>query len=489
MQPLATYLLAIFFLVYLAIFTRLGRLPLFWIFFPWIFAFLPIWTGIITYHNPPVDISTSMFIAANLFAITAGYAIVIYMKNFPPPLFSNTKKVSLHHSTICSFQISDSRSLEIRAYGKLIDTLVILGALGSIFFIFDALFVTGFARGNAFEVRQMFVESNVNPLRQLAPILAMGCFVSLLALFWFGSEVLKKRSKWYAIVAISIIAFSILSAGRQAIFQFMLFSFSAWLVTKPRRVQLKIKRKKLVAVALFLVISVELSARMLALSSERSTTLLEDQIGILLSIFGAEFHPSVAFFVESLNPELSVGFTTAILYFSSQLSSLAAIHDPGAVSTWATGMGAYEFPWLYRRLGFLGLPGLEEILSFRRTYLFDSGFMSVSWSTALAVFLHDFGYFGTFVYSFFVGILGGYFYENHKRKQSFFSFCLLIASYSYLFYMIIFPLSSDTIFFFFVVVVWFLDRRYVKKKNGIRHLRGFSFRSRRPRIDPTVKHF
>lgn len=438
--------------------TRLGKLPVFWIFAPWIAAFAPVWLGVINYTNPPVRTEVTVFVLSHLLIVCFGYAVSFSARGTSGAV-NHAQSAVAPHAGLAPLQL---RKLEFARLAPVIDSLVLIGCAGSLLFIIDALFVSGFATGNAFETRLNFIESGSSYLGRIAPMLAGGCYVALIAIFWFGGATLGPRLPFYAAAAASITAFSILSAGRQAIFQFLLFSLIAWVLTRNLVRIDRAKFKKLLVRAIFAVLAIVLVWQMVALSSERNSGRIADITAYLLFIFGAQLNLEVLEFLQRLPAELGVGLVTALLYFSSQLSSLAAFMDAAAAETWATGFGAYQFPWLYRRFEILGIPSVLEILELRRDYLRSQGYMSVSWSTSLAVFVNDFGYIASFIYSFGVGLIGGTIYLRFISRKTFFSFCLVIASYSYLFYMIIFPLSSDTIFFFFVLMVWFLDRQYFK---------------------------
>lgn len=456
MTALLLYCLVIATLSSVALLTRIGKLPVFWIFAPWIAAFAPVWLGVIQYTNPPVRAEVAVFVLSHLLIVCFGYAVAFSARR-NSGVTVTTQGAAPPQDEITPAQL---RRMEFTRIAPVIDGLVLMGCAGSALFIIDALFVSGFATGDAFETRFNYIESGSSNLGRLAPMLAGGCYVALIAIFWFGGSTLGGRLPWYAAAAVSITAFSVLSAGRQAIFQFLLFSLIAWLLTRNTVRLNRTKFKKFVVRSVFAVLAIALVWQMVALASERNSGRIVDITGYLLFIFGAQLDLDVLEFLKRLPAELTVGLVTGLLYFSSQLSSLAAFLDAAASDTWATGFGAYQFPWLYRRFEILGIPTVLEILEFRRDYLRSEGYMSVSWSTSLAVYVNDFGYIPSFIYSFCVGLIGGSLYIRYIRTKTFFSFCLIIASYSYLFYMIIFPLSSDTIFFFFVLIVWFLDRQF-----------------------------
>lgn len=456
MTALLLYCLLIATLSSVALLTRVGKLPVFWIFAPWIAAFAPVWLGVVEYTNPPVRAEVAFFVLSHLLIVCFGYAVAFSARRASE--FSLKESgTAVQQTELAPLQL---RKLEFARIAPVIDGLVLMGCAGSTLFIIDALFVSGFATGDAFETRFNYIESGSSNLGRLAPMLAGGCYVALIAIFWFGGATLGGRLPFYAAAAVSITAFSVLSAGRQAIFQFLLFSLIAWLLTRNTVRLNRTKFKKVIVRSVFALLALAMVWQMVALSSERNSGRIADITAYLLFIFGARLDIEVLQFLQQLPTELTVGLVTGLLYFSSQLSSLAAFLDAAASETWATGFGAYQFPWLYRRFEILGIPSVLEILEFRRDYLRSQGYMSVSWSTSLAVYVNDFGYIASFIYSFCVGLIGGTLYIGYIRNRTFFSFCLLIASYSYLFYMIIFPLSSDTIFFFFVLIVWFLDRRF-----------------------------
>lgn len=437
----------------LAVFTRFARYPVYWILAPWLIAFAPIWFGVIHYSQPPVGLEVLIFVSGHLIFIGAGYGLMRFYN----------KKYTMISSRSTSAPI---RSKEFYRLAPIIDGIAVLGALGALLFCIDAIIVTGFVSSNAVEQRANFLDKDKSVFGQLAPMLGWGSYVALLALFWFGREILLRRTTFYFASAATVTLFSILSAGRQSLFLFLIFGFIGWILTQSPLSLSRMSLKRLLAASLSLSIAATIIWQMLTLTGERTADSIDDKLGYFLYIFNAQLNLEIEQLLRSISGDIATGLIGGLLYFSSQLSSLAAFLNIEASDTWGIGGGAFQFPWIYRRLEIFGVTPLPEVMQMRRDYLSAQGYMSVSWSTTLATFLNDFGYVGSYIYSLIVGLTGGYVYRNYVRRQTFFAFVTLVGSYVYLFYLIIMPASFESLFFFLVVGAFALDRSLVHVSKG-----------------------
>lgn len=447
------YLLVIGACAWIALFGDIAKSPLYWLLVPWVIVSAPVVLGVISYSRPAIGPQVPVFVLTQLLAIGLGYLFVHLAYN---------RRLAGHQSE--RHALLSDRKEEFASLSSVITFSVVLGVMGALLIVIDGYFVSGFAaQSNALDVRMSFINAEVSNVGRLAPMLGWGGFVALLALIWFGPSILKRRTKFYVLGAFMVSVFSILTAGRQALFQLLLFAVIGWLVQRPSSQPGTVRS---VSIGRLIVIAPLFSVTifsMVSLIVSRSSTQITNQLGYLLLIFGATLNPGFENFIAGFGDSISAAIAGTLLYFSSQLSSLAAVIDPAASETWGIGHGGLQFPWLYRRFEFLGIQSIEDFMSIRRAYLRQAGSMSHSWSTSLGNFVNDFGLYGSYVYSFIVGIFGGYAYKNHRMKRSFFSFCILVSSYLYLFYLIMIPASSDTLFFFFVVTIMIYDQVFYRR--------------------------
>lgn len=466
MLSLTLYTCVIGLLAAVMAFTSLPKSPPFWIFFPWILVFAPIWTGLISYWNPPIGPQVLFFVISHLIMISAGYSFVALSR----------RKTGIPR--VALIRRPGQVEYEFSRIRNLVDTLVVFGVIGSVLFIFDAVFVSGFANADsAIDRRLAFIQGEANFFSRIAPMLSWGGYAGLIALIWFGPSILKRRTKYYMGSIILLASFSYLSAGRQVIFMIFLFSLIGWLILRRPFGRIRISLRKTLQISLFLAVMALFLWYMFVLASERNSSAIEDISGYLLFIFGAELNNSFSALLNGVPEDIRSSYVGTLLYFSSQLSTLSAFVTPEASETWGIGFGGIQFPWIYRRIDFIGLDSIEQFMGIRRGYLSTNGYMAVAWSTALGTFLNDFGFIGSYVYSFSVGIFGGVIFSMYRRRPSYFSFGLLAASYVYLFYLILVPASSDTTFFFFVLAFLFLERRYVRLDHGEVRFRTFRFKT------------
>jgi hypothetical protein len=138
----------------------------------------------------------------------------------------------------------------------------------------------------------------------------------------------------------------------------------------------------------------------------------------------------------------------AIIYFSSGISLLS-----GFLTIKYEGFygGTFTFPWMARRFEILSDTSVVEAMQQLEALMASGRFMSHGWATAFASYVLDFGSIGAFLFMFLVGILSAMTWHMYAKRPDIFSLMLIFAANINLFYMIMVPATSDSIFFFFVV--------------------------------------
>jgi hypothetical protein len=113
--------------------------------------------------------------------------------------------------------------------------------------------------------------------------------------------------------------------------------------------------------------------------------------------------------------------------------------------------GMFTFPWLARRLEFITASTVADAMQQREAFVAAQGFMGQSWQTAFVSYILDFGYAGAVVFMLLVGAVSGFAWRIHSRQPTVFSLALIFAANIHLFYLIMFPATSDSVFLFFVI--------------------------------------
>ena len=191
-----------------------------WIWWPWVLALAPSMTGLLTYTHPAISFDALLYIFFYVSAASVGYIITFYSS--PHPI-----KTTGDHCV----KVVDS----ILYYRNIISYMAILGILGAVFFAIEMVLIVRANVGDLFILRDQFSSREVGAFSRLAPLLVWSSWVALAAAI-IGWEMISqiRRVLWLA-SAFSPTFLSILSAGRQTVFQILIIVALCFLYRVPLR--------------------------------------------------------------------------------------------------------------------------------------------------------------------------------------------------------------------------------------------------------------
>ncbi len=415
-----------------------------WIWWPWVLALAPSMTGLLTYTHPAISLDALLYIFFYVSAASVGYLVTF-------------------HSSPHPIKTSDSHCMEvvdsILYYRNIISYMAILGILGAVFFAIEMILIVRANVGDLFILRDQFSSREVGALSRLAPLLVWCSWVALAAAI-IGWEMISpiRRVLWLT-SAFSATFLSILSAGRQTVFQILIIVALCFLYRLPLRKIYKnanpfgfyrrVKKLGLFA-RFFATVSVVGGVFYMGLVAvfrqDQTNSLSKSEY--LFYVFRVEPQQEVYKILSSIPYDIGDAIYEAIIYFSSGISLFS-----GFLTIQYEGFygGTFTFPWLARRFEILTDTSVVEAMQ-RLQVMMESGrFMSHGWATAFASYVLDFGHIGAFLFMFLVGILSAMTWRMYAKRPDIFSLMLIFAANINLFYMIMVPATSDSIFFFFVI--------------------------------------
>lgn len=434
-------------LIYLGAIGKTFFNPLYWIWAPWVLAFVPSITGFILYTNPAINIEAVGYILVALVALTVGWFIGGYNK------ISAVSSAEQYRRVVESVTKNE----------LLISRLAFAGIIGALLFAVEMIFVVGATAEDLFALRQQFANREVSILSRLAPLLVWGSWVALAAVIigWHKLS-LRQRLLWVSSPAFCAVL-SLLSAGRQSVFQMLIiicmalmFRYAFGKVREGRGQRLKSKGRRIgflprVFVGSAMLAIVGYMGAIAALRNDAQN--VSTKTDYLLTVFAAEPDPASREFLERLPQAAEDSIFEATIYFSSGVSLFSGFLEISDLPQFG---GQFSFPWVARRFEAINGTKVTELMEFRRELMGGLGYMSHGWSTAFASYILDFGRWGSLGFLLIVGGLAGLAAANYKTNPSFFNLLLVFAANIHFLYMIMIPASSDSVFFFFVVGTVFI---------------------------------
>ncbi len=331
-------------------------------------------------------------------------------------------------------------------------------ALG--FLIIDVIVILGADIANPYLLRQTWnSKEDASIYGQLSSIMFAGGYFSIVFFF-----LINPKKRIYLIGVLSFALASIFSAGRQQMFQvvvlvFLCITLRSFLNT-PFRIPKKFKM-------VFLSALIVMVGYFIFISANRNKD--EQDPRTMMEIFSAinSFSYSDDFILLTQNFPTELNALTADLtfYFSHQTHAFAEQLNYEDIHLFDF-KPLPIFSFIERQIDKLFFR--EETQQERMQRNANRGFIgylgSTTWKTANISAFRAFGYIGAFILIFFHGIISRKIFSNVMLKPTFMAINLAVANCLFLFYTIMFPLISETIFLFYLIALFVL---YLLKKKGI----------------------
>jgi hypothetical protein len=334
-----------------------------------------------------------------------------------------------------------------------------LSILAAILFFIEIVFIYG---GNIFApalLRSLFSERNATILSQLSGILFFG------GLFSITSFVFFRKSRYRTFYIFGVLAFavgSILSAGRQMVFQLMVTSVLCFSVLKYYKVKINLSRthKYFFAGSIFLILSyfVFISTARSTSESMDDRTKLEVYSAMNNSTYSEDFQLSMKVmpaFVENF-------FVDYLFYFSHEIVLFSEWWTFNKIELIDTKILRFS-PFIERQFDRVGL--LQETQQDRMLKIskkFNKGtIIAQGWPTTNKELLINTGYFGAFFIVFLHGFFSRKLFLKTKLKPSFGLLNLCIANNIILFNTISNSAFSETQVLFYILVSFYLASKNI----------------------------
>ncbi len=336
----------------------------------------------------------------------------------------------------------------------------VVGLAGAGCMLIDFLVYGGGGLSDLQALRDTIVARNAaSPLAQLGSVLTWGCLFCYVFVLVYRTRIGRYRSAILIAPIFGYFLLSLLSAGRQAAFQVMLFAaVTAALVAARRPTGAATAEFRRPGLLLPAISAAMIGYMGLVAVFRNDNSISDDKSDVLAALFNFKLSPTIVGIGNLFGPSVRSVAVEAITYFSSSISifeRFLTLHFPPSY-------GAMSVPLVFRQ--FQSVSGIvpADVLSNRVDALNDAGVIGAGWTTAFGNYLMDFGPLGTVAVLLVSGFYTAFAWDRGLRSNHFEEIVVAVLVMVGVIYLPIFPAESDTnlllLWFFCLGVSWLRHR-------------------------------
>lgn len=315
--------------------------PMVFFIVPWTFMFIMYSSDFITYTQDRNEPLALVYLISGCLLIYTGY-------RFAQRVIFRIPEYTLSE---CECQNVSLPNLRI-----VFNCTALIGLLGSLLFVAEMLFVTGINLTSLSMIREAYTSREVTVLSQLGNIMSWGSIFVLPAIILYGERA-KKIEKFFWIISVLVYSmYSVLSAGRQVVFQILIILLSSFIIkqsVKPKDETRKNKRANRRSLMLLVLVMGIILGYCLQVASDRNNGGISDSKLEVLSYYtGCKLNPKVEVLYNMLPDGVNDGIAEAIVYYTHEITGFKIFWniDESIGPFW----GLYSAPFLDRRIASLG---------------------------------------------------------------------------------------------------------------------------------------
>jgi hypothetical protein len=352
--------------------------------------------------------------------------------------------------------------VEVTRLSPLVTLLALCGIVAAVLFGAEMIFVAGMDPFQLSGRRMLFVEREVTQLSRVATVIGAGGYFSLSACILCWEHLRLHQRVLWLLSPLLLSGFSILSAGRQTVFQMVLLLIFAILIRRSGFGGASRATTRTLTLGMIGAFALTLSYGVIVGRERNEPSGDVNRKELLLSIFDARFSPGADRLVETLSPTARDGATEALLYFSHEIPSFLvflASAPPGPY------FGLWELPFLARRLESANIISstVDQRIGEVYSSFAQSGRFERVWQTWIRDLVLDFGTTGALLAVLLLGFGAGRVYSKCRRDMRLSSSFLYLGIQVCCAYSILIAPISDTLMFFYMAGALMIDRRSLKR--------------------------
>lgn len=295
--------------------------------------------------------------------------------------------------------------------------------------------------------------------KQLASVLTWACLYSYVYALLFWRQLSWSSRVRQLVPILGYFLTSVLSAGRQAALQIMVFTILIVVLDASRRRYLRAQTALRVpanAIARLLVPTMSLlmtSYMGYVVVARNNDAVSSDKADILQRVYHFDVAPIIENAQRTFGSDFRAVLVEATVYFSS---SIAVFETFLKVKWHDFTYGAQSFPFIFRQIS--SLTGLDPMEAFHNKVerLNAEGVLGSSWTTSYSFYMNDFGWAGAAVFLFILGYYTAFAWWKARTSDDFHACLAGLVLMMVTIYMPIFPGLSDTnLFLLWLVSVTF----------------------------------
>jgi len=430
--------------------------PMTFLIIPWSFMFAMYFSSFIVYSQKNDNIIPIIYMILGITLIFLGYKLGRITKFTSERVKNNDK---------------DYNNEDIKSILLLVNLCAVMGIIGSLLFIYDMIYVIRVDMTSLSTLRVAYITSNISIYSQIGNVIAWGSLITIPAFFLLWKESKKIERILWSISIIMYSSYSVLSAGRQVVFQIMIIFLSSYIICnflnfnekteEKTKIKFKNKNKRI----LFLVIIISIAYCIYVATSRNDGGISSSKTEVLKYYFEFKFSNWFDKLTFYFPAALVDGIIEGIVYFTHEIPQFTifwGIKDIGPF------FGLYSMPFIDRRLDSFGLTSWSMLdkMNYVRSFMASQNAMNVGWKTFFSYLIIDYGRFGAMFYCFAYGFVVAKVYNNFLENRSFISILLLIRINVGLFYTVMFPATCETgllMFLIFALILNVFNRKKVFK--------------------------
>lgn len=415
--------------------------PILWLLLSWNILFINAYSGIIEYDS---SLSSSYAVLICIIFICI-FLFGFFCSNYVFLLKRKTYEMIDTYISMRSYLKSNFPKTE-----KLTKYFAILSIIATIFLFIEIVVMYG---GNILApalLRELYTEREATIFSQLAGVLYFG------GLFCIPAFMLFKNAKfrlWY-LIGIFFFAFgSVLSAGRQMVFQLIISAALCYFLMKFYDIKVVFSKLHKYIFASFITI---ILGYFIFISAERNVNDYDNRTKaeLMASQNNLTYSKDFVSIVNAMPQAVENFFIDYTFYFSHEIFLLSEFLEYNEVYWFNLKILRFS-PFIERqvdRLGLFGQTQVERSKEFLMTYNARANIIKVGWPTTILPLLENMGYGGAFILVFFHGFYSFVVYNKTKLTPSFGFLNLSIANNIVIFNIISNSAFSETQILFYIIV-------------------------------------
>lgn len=334
---------------------------------------------------------------------------------------------------------------------RLCRLLWFVGMLGGLCLIADFVSVGNRSLSNINELRDSFVtQQSASIFARIGSLLAWAGPICFLFALLFRDRLQKHELLFFLMPIGAFLLGALLSAGRQAAFQVLLFSLIGQALYRIRKGPASDGSGRVFIYA----VAAAMVGYMGIIAIIRNDSRISD---VKSEVLARLFDFTTAAWFDKLVAPLGIGIREtiieAVVYFSSSVALFDRFLD---TDLRGIAYGAMDFPFLYRQLTpFTGVD-VMQMYDLKVATLNAQNVIGVGWTTTLSHLIMDFGYIGSAILLFLQGVLGAWAWRKALVQGDFISCVIASLMIIAAIYIPLLPAFSDTNLFFMIIFcfVW-----------------------------------